>query len=950
MNLLQKYVFVALLMSVLSESLTAQNNSDDLSLPDDQFGAPLYNLAIRNINSFSELWYFSSLDGIEPLSVREGASIASGVRLEYTESGVTRCVVPWGGDTLQLGYVENSELATSSEVYENARMISARQCIETFSTYQNPVTQVCIDSDLELVLGPDGVEGHCQYSEPAPLDCGNVAHGESEIRTRFALGTVPFGNTCQSQEQTSTCNNGVMSPWSGSYIHTTCVVEPSPEPSDCGNVSHGEVTRRVRFLEDQVEFGGSCLSEEQTSTCDNGVMSPWSGRFSHESCVVLAEPTLADCGDLKHGESQSRIRFLSATVEQGESCTLQTQTSTCNDGQMSDWSGSYTFEECNIIPNDDTELDISLAEDENSEPLYNLAFKDMLYPNSTKWYFASLNGSDPLSVRDAKNLGAEISLEYREDGSTLCTAVFGNDYLQLAYARNDEVINFDQSYSSASAFTAEQCLATFSTTSSTVHQKCLVNGQNLVLDNDGVTGHCIVPIETEKNCGDLAHGEETSRIRYLSATVLPGESCASEEQFATCNNGSLDFDGTFSFSSCDVSQDVNSAVTIDYTGTYYAVTIDYTKGKSRLDIGREYGEKIAAIYPDYEKNMDSLLDDVFTRRPWSPILEKVQNLRANLKEDYRDELEGLALAFNGVENNLGDGKLSRDELFLLNFFTDMTESGCSAVAAFGDASETGGTLIGRQVDWPEGGNRPLSKVPAVVTMKQGDKSFMGITFLGFMGVITAISDDNVFASSIYSETGLTYESVGRSSYGFDVRHSLENLGTADEVSAYLVDPIRNYIFDINIFVADPFHAMTVESNLGGVGTNIRRGIRYHDSVLHGGEVWNLPNTFGVVDSFLLEGNHNNHSNSSSNKNRLDYMNQELNSRIQDGVITMDDIQGISTFYTGTAPSRTDKGDIYNDTTIQIILFDTMNSKLKVFFRSSNTVDPDPEFIEIPFSF
>jgi hypothetical protein len=55
-------------------------------------------------------------------------------------------------------------------------------------------------------------------------------------------------------------------------------------------------------------------------------------------------------------------------------------------------------------------------------------------------------------------------------------------------------------------------------------------------------------------CGNIPHGVQTTQIRYESATVPFGSSCdtVKETQTATCYNGTLIFDGTFTYESCTI--------------------------------------------------------------------------------------------------------------------------------------------------------------------------------------------------------------------------------------------------------------------------------------------------------------------------------------------------------------------------------------------------------------
>jgi hypothetical protein len=71
-----------------------------------------------------------------------------------------------------------------------------------------------------------------------------VNHDATVTRTRYETETVAFGETCNSEIQTGTCNNGTLS-WTGSFAYETCsVADPVCDPP-CEN-------------------GGTCIA---TDTC-----------------------------------------------------------------------------------------------------------------------------------------------------------------------------------------------------------------------------------------------------------------------------------------------------------------------------------------------------------------------------------------------------------------------------------------------------------------------------------------------------------------------------------------------------------------------------------------------------------------------------------------------------------------------------------------------------------
>lgn len=190
----------------------------------------------------------------------------------------------------------------------------------------------------------------CTVAPPVTLAaCMGVPHGTKQTQTRYLTETVPNGQTCQSQIQERTCNNGNFSTWTGSYGFVACSMLPPVSTNlPCGTIAHGTVESRIRYLVDSVPNGQTCTSESQARTCVNGNFSAWTGSYAQTNCSVQPPPALASCDGVAHGSSQNRVRFSTASVAFGQTCSQQNQSRTCNNGTWGAWSGSYTFENCNV--------------------------------------------------------------------------------------------------------------------------------------------------------------------------------------------------------------------------------------------------------------------------------------------------------------------------------------------------------------------------------------------------------------------------------------------------------------------------------------------------------------------------------------------------------------------------------------------------------------------------
>lgn len=186
----------------------------------------------------------------------------------------------------------------------------------------------------EVTMGEPEPE-HCIASEGAIAEAGVV-----ERRTRYASAQVPFGETCESEEQTRRCDAGTWSQWSGSFAAAECQVS---EPANCDGAAHSTIQQRERFASEVVPFGQLCEAETQERTCLDGTWTEWTGNHTTEQCEVALP---AGCeGGVGHSEAEQRTRY-HAPVSTTGPCEPEIQERFCTDGSFGQWSGSATEASC----------------------------------------------------------------------------------------------------------------------------------------------------------------------------------------------------------------------------------------------------------------------------------------------------------------------------------------------------------------------------------------------------------------------------------------------------------------------------------------------------------------------------------------------------------------------------------------------------------------------------
>ncbi len=394
---------------------------------------------------------------------------------------------------------------------------------------------------------------------------------------------------------------------------------------------------------------------------------------------------------------------------------------------------------------------------------------------------------------------------------------------------------------------------------------------------------------------------------------------------------------------------IDESVIINNKNSYYEVIFDFNSGKTHYDIGREYGRKISQEVPDIENLLDSYIVQVSFFN-YDEYIRRVNDIKPQLAQEYIDELDGLAEIASTKENVAGDGLISADEIYLLNLLPDVLRgTQCSALSVFGDLSETGKNMVARNLDWFPGIGYELCKIHSVLTIKNGTKSICTIGYLGLTSILSGFNDDGVFASILDSNTGSEYSSNNKYSYVFDLRYALENYSTLAGIADYMDE--HSYAFNHLVFLSDEEESKVLENNFSGNGVDMHKGLRSYGSVLNPGVTWDLVNAIACVNSFILKGNHDNHTGKLSNTGRWNSIKTLLNTgRNNDGIVSLTELKNIACFYTGDIPDSPEDGDLYNIGTLQIIVFQPDSFNLEIFFQQPFTMPDVPTFNKVSVKF
>jgi hypothetical protein len=380
-------------------------------------------------------------------------------------------------------------------------------------------------------------------------------------------------------------------------------------------------------------------------------------------------------------------------------------------------------------------------------------------------------------------------------------------------------------------------------------------------------------------------------------------------------------------------------VIIRNKGNYYSVSLDYRSGLSRRQMGETFAKGILGMVPDYESLIDSYIAENLTKYEYRYAFYRLQDIKPQINRDYAEEIAGMASVFSGGNRNRwGDRKVSGDEIFLFNLFTDVVRgSQCSYVSVFGSRSQTHKTITARNLDWYGGSKNQLPRIQAIVTFIYPGKKVCSIGYLGYMGILTGFNDRKMFAGILDAGSNASYTSEGRRSYPLDLRYALENCRTMNEAAEYMRDPRKLYTYNHLIGFSDPESSVILENNFSGngpAGHKVRRMLRNSGSRLNNKVNWGIDNAVAAVNSFVLYGNYDNHTSNQYNIKRWKNIKTQLLGK--GPAVTAAQLKEVIIYNHGSPGTFSENGDIYNKMTLQMVIFQPDTLSLEVFFRPKNS--------------
>ena len=356
------------------------------------------------------------------------------------------------------------------------------------------------------------------------------------------------------------------------------------------------------------------------------------------------------------------------------------------------------------------------------------------------------------------------------------------------------------------------------------------------------------------------------------------------------------------------------------------------RGKDGTEIGNTLGNSVKARFPDIEQKIDAYLVQFIgqienqTGYPSQYLfnyyaIPRINAIMPNIEQKYKDEVNALGLHFVLSDTDmLGDGYLSLNELWALQLITDIArETNCSGFGVFGDYSETGSPIVGRNLDWYTTGD--LRSLQAITVYLYENRALVNIGFAGYVGVITGFNSNGLFAAILDSPMGGFYPDppTNKGSYVFDLRNALETRTKISEAANLLYN--KQYAYSHNILFADTTDVQVLEHPQGLHGQ-----LRTAESQLNFDISWGKLKQIAVVNFFALPGYDNERY--SYNTERWDRFRELANFSISSKAM-VNDIESIMLDTGNSFP-------IFNYDTVQSVVFTPADKKLYMYAKGIHT--------------
>lgn len=270
-------------------------------------------------------------------------------------------------------------------------------------------------------------------------------------------------------------------------------------------------------------------------------------------------------------------------------------------------------------------------------------------------------------------------------------------------------------------------------------------------------------------------------------------------------------------------------------------TID-ANSNNAMKIGTFIGGELQKNFPNIESQYDGYLASLLSPSQYKQLLPQVKSLITAIDSDYQAEVNAIAAVLQlETFDDLGDGKLSVNEFWLLQFLADITDiNKGSAIATPNDNNP----VVARNVDWKS--TPDLRNLQTISIYQYDDRTLVTIGLAGLVGVINGFNDQGLFVSLVDASTQqISTSLLPKNASGFDMRTLLRQNNKIAAASHEIAE--KQYPRSHLILFADQENVAVLEQSADEIGK-----LRKTDSVIVNEMPWRNNRQLAVVGCFVLK--------------------------------------------------------------------------------------------------
>lgn len=271
-----------------------------------------------------------------------------------------------------------------------------------------------------------------------------------------------------------------------------------------------------------------------------------------------------------------------------------------------------------------------------------------------------------------------------------------------------------------------------------------------------------------------------------------------------------------------------------------------TDGLTTAEIGARLGAVTKAAFPDLEARWDSALASLLEP---AQLPDLVRNVVAPLRAEgidaaTRAEVMGFAGALDLVSRSrIGDGRLSLDELWLVQFLPELVPLAAGSALALHGPGAGDAPLLGRNLDLPA--PAALRGLQAITRWQGGRHTVVSPGLAGFLGVLNGFNERGLYAALLAGtqRRGGHAADEGARAIGFAVRTALASRDSAAGAAGILRQDA--YVGSHSVLLADAGGALVLELPAGRAAM-----LRRADSATRSEMPWGQPGGLAVVNCLV----------------------------------------------------------------------------------------------------